>query len=227
MRAIFLCVAVAAALVACTLGGLDNLTNGSADAGPPPTESPDSAVGDAGASNAQTPAPDSGADADAGRVNSCGAPLFGTEIPLQNPGFELGCTSSWSTNAATSTNETTLVSEGHIACLVCGNLDGPDSFHVNQDVPMPTTAGQVYEVVGCVRSAPNTTVATHVAAEVTTNNGTTGKRGDELGLGATYQPIRATYTMTDAFTDVNADVNAAEAANTCLLLDDVRLFRVQ
>ncbi len=231
----FLACVVAAAVVAagCTLGALDDLSKGATpDPGAPDaaTSLPDgsSPVQDAGApTDSATPVVDAGADADAGLRNSCGALLTGTEIPLTNPGFELGCQAGWTADIADRTNETTLVSQGAIACRVCGNTTSVDQFHINQDVMMAVQAGQVYEVVGCVRTAPGFTPATMVEGLVTTEGGSEGHQGDPVELIDSYQPVRASLTIDGNYNDVNADVNAAATAGTCFLVDDVRLFRVQ
>lgn len=209
-------------LSACTFGDLERLSGGpppSADGGASGDASIDASVGnDAGWM------PDAGADAGP-RTNSCGALLFGTEVPIANGSFESGCTAGWDSYAASRTEETTLKSDGNVSCLVCDSVAGPDLYLIHQAVPRAVMAGEIYEVVGCVRLPPTQTPATSVRGEVTSESA--GRIGDPVELTKDFQPIRAAATWDAVHASFMIAVGGQQVLNTCFLLDDVRLFRVQ
>ena len=181
---------------------------------------PDQTAPPADGSNADAPT-----DGDAGlRKNSCGALLFGTELPLLNGGFELGCATGWSTYNATSTEETTHVSNGAVACRVC-YTSGPFGFFVQATLAMRAIPGEIYEVVACVREAPNDDGGIMTYAEIAVSDN--GWSGPLVATGPSYIPVRAAWDVTTGYPEFYPKVRGIADAGACFLVDDIRVSRVR
>jgi hypothetical protein len=160
------------------------------------------------------------------RKNSCGGLLFGTPLPLFNPDFELGCTNGWSVYAGGATEDTALPSSGAIACRVCTASNGPDGFFISATLGRPVLAGEIYELVACVRAVPAASSAVSPYAEM--NAGTEGHRDSTVALGPTYTSVRASFSPTAAHADLGMNIRVSPGvAGDCFLVDDVSVARVR
>ena len=202
----------AALPVACLLPNLDDLSGSSADAGPNADAKSDTLI-------------EARADADEGGLatNSCGALLFGTEVPILNPSFEVGCANGWSTYAATPT-EVGLASKGDLACQLCF-VSGVNGFFVAQTTAPVIAPGDSFELVACVRSAPGKVAPPIVAQEVW--GPASGGTGATVLATPSYAPIRvAIQPPSDAGPigiAIRSFVDPDAGPDTCFIVDDVRM----
>ena len=223
-RWLFACLATGLTTASCSLlVGTSDLTCGAGSDAAAPS-------GDALAPDRSAPEPDgstadAATDGDAGpRKNSCGALLFGTELPLPNGDFELGCATGWSTYNATSAEETTLVSSGAIACRVC-YTSGPFGFFVQAPLAMRAIPGEIYELVACVREAPNDDGGIMAFAEIGVSDN--GFSGPLVTTGPSYIPARASWEVTTGYPEIYPKVRGIADAGACFLVDDIRVLRVR
>lgn len=214
-----------AALPACSF----LLDNDDAAAPPPVDVESDGSVAPDARRDSTTPVTDAPTtDGEAGpKTNSCGALLFGTEIPITNGDFELGCANGMVIAAANAAEVTDTVSSGTLACRVCGNIEtDPDAyFSLGPQVATAVEAGDVIELVACVRSAPGRTVATNVRGFLWSDSD--GTFGAPVTLSASYVPLRISWTVPKPRPSFQGLVTASQVVDACFVVDDVRIFKVK
>jgi hypothetical protein len=159
------------------------------------------------------------------RMNSCGALLFDTELPVVNGDLELGCTNGMFVDSANAGEVTNAVANGGTACRVCGNVEvAGEFFRFGAVHPMNVQVGDGFEIVACVRDAPGRTSAANVRAYV--GSAGNGSFSTPHTLTSSYVPLRISWTAPNPYDTLRGLVLADQTVDACFLVDDIRIFKV-
>jgi hypothetical protein len=223
-RVLFLLL-VATASACSLLNPLDDFAGQRHDGGSTdPFTAGDETVGetrDGSANDAATDSADSIADSTS---TDGGVEPFNLEA---NGSFDLGC-DGWSAYQGTLAHEPTLGRSANGSCMFCTAGVGAYFSGIGRFTSNPPVG--TYRATAWVRSAPGRGLPSDVRLTLRTR--TNGKTVDEKqgnGVGAlspTWQPLDVTITLSATADDFDVFITAYQAADACVLLDDVSVVRV-
>ena len=145
---------------------------------------------------------------------------------MQNGDFELGCNFGTSLYNSTA-SDTTLAANGTVGCRVC-YTSGVYGFYTSFSVPLIVVPGETYDVVACVRSAPDQDAAAAITVFAQLAVADNGFPGAPVAVSASYVPARVSWNVMASYPSVELEVrSASEVPGTCFVVDDVRLLRVR
>ena len=170
---------------------------------------------------------DASAEASGPEHNACGALLFGTPVPLEEPGFETSTNCApWEAYQSSLTTDDTAPAEGNYACRVCTNGAGGGGQILETVANLDAQAGDVYALVACVRGFLDAGSVAQIKASIGIQGGSAGFGSDVIPTDS-YQAISAQWTTTQSgalyvkfFRPYGSD------AGDCFLVDDVSLRKL-